>query len=165
MKFAQALTAAIDQYYARTLEHRKLLSAGSGEKFWRTRDQVSMASENLRIAFSVGEILDGNDFYEDEDVSYGTFDNLREHGLTVSYHGWTFCVYEHRNSDAICVEGCPDSEVQPYGPYGGADKYDVLFDTKYRDYEGAAKFLTAAMRFVKNNPLAKRDQVKDVLAQ
>lgn len=74
--------------------------------------------------------------------------------------GWTFAVYEHRNSDAICVEGCRDEEVKPYGPYSGEDKYDVLYDTKYRDYEGATEFLVRAMKFVKEHSGATREQLK-----
>lgn len=161
MKFGDALTAAIDEYYERNVTYQKNLP----EKFHRSRDLIAMASENLRIASTVGEILDGNNFYEDKDVSYGTFDNCREHGLTVSYHGWTFAVYEHRNSDAICVEGCRNEEVKPYGPYSGDDKYDVLYDTKYRDYEGAAEYLTAAMEYVRDWPNATRDQLKGIGAQ
>ena len=62
-----------------------------------------------------------------EFVTWGTFDNCREHGLTVTNaHGWTFCWYQHRNSDLIHIEGCPTSDIREYGPYGGDNKWDTL---------------------------------------
>lgn len=96
-------------------------------------------------------------------VEFGTFDNCREYGLTVSAGGWTFCWYEHRNSDRINVEGCPDAEVQEWGPYGGADKFDTLFWTSYGQYAVAAKSLVAALERVKVGP-ATRHEVKVAMA-
>lgn len=61
----------------------------------------------------------------------GLFDNCREYGLTFESGGWTFCVYEHRNSDSICIEGCPTDEVKSYGPYGGVDNYDTIACFQY----------------------------------
>lgn len=94
-------------------------------------------------------------------VDFGTFDNCREYGLTFTVPGWQFCVYEHRNSDEICVQGCPIDLVEPYGPYGGIrDKYDVLASAHYEKYGAAATLLIDALRYVNQNPTATRDEVK-----
>lgn len=97
-------------------------------------------------------------------VDFGTFDNCREYGLTFTVPGWQFCVYEHRNSDKICVQGCPIGEVNPWGPYGGVDKWDVLASARYEMYGAAAAFLIDALRFVNRNPNATRDEVKRAIA-
>lgn len=60
-------------------------------------------------------------------VEIGTFDNCREYGNTYralnAKQDYTFCVYEHRNSDQIYINGCPTNEVKSYGPYSGKDKW------------------------------------------
>lgn len=112
--------------------------------------QFAIASEvGMRVGAEMGEL-----------IAYGVFDNCREHGITYRaagprngvagsdpFTGWTFCVYEHRNSDSICVNGCPTNKVESYGPYGGENKYDTLFDTRYENYDEAAAALIAMMRF------------------
>lgn len=97
-------------------------------------------------------------------VDFGTFDNCREYGLTFTVPGWQFCVYEHRNSDEICVQGCPIDEVNPWGPYGGVDKWDVLGRASGEMYGAAAALLIAALRFVNEHPKATRQEVKLALA-
>ncbi len=98
-------------------------------------------------------------------VDFGTFDNCREYGLTFSVPGWQFCVYEHRNSDNICVQGCPADQVQPYGPYGGGGKWDVLARAQYDCRGAAAAALIDALRFVNNNPGATREQVRRAIEE
>ncbi len=112
-------------------------------------NQLFIAREvGVRVAREMGEF-----------VSYGTFYNLREHGLTYTVlgpdlhpeNGWTFCVYEHRNSDEIIINGCRTAEVKPYGPYGGQDKWDTLGCFDYGNYDDAAnaliRILNLAMEF------------------
>lgn len=114
-------------------------------------------SVQIAIAHEVGQRVIaalGHEF-----VRFGTFDNCREYGLTFEAGGWMFCVYEHRNSDEICTEGCPVGEVESYGPYGGADKYDVLTRARWQDYDTAAAQLVAMLRFVNTTPDATRPLV------
>lgn len=82
-----------------------------------------------------------------EFVTWGTFDNCREHGLTVSTPGgWTFCWYEHRNSNSIHIEGCPTREVREYGPYGGESKGDTLAEFWPETYDDVAAGLAEMIR-------------------
>jgi len=80
----------------------------------------------------------GSDFQ----VEVGTFDNCREYGKTYRVLGakqdYTFCVYEHRNSDQICINGCPTGEVKPYGPYCNGSKYDYYFSANYDEHHRVA---------------------------
>ena len=145
--FAEAITALIDQQ----------------DQGYSTRDVVAASDKNVRIANDVfGEQGVGDEFYNDPEVedAFGTFENCREYGLTVTYGGWTFAAFEHRISDDICVEGCPADEVKEYGPYGSGDKHDVLFSTKWKQYHEAADALVKAMKYVKANPSATRAQLK-----
>ncbi|QKY79733.1 hypothetical protein SEA_ENGINEER_159 [Gordonia Phage Engineer] len=98
--------------------------------------QFDIAREvGTRVAAELGEL-----------VSWGVFDNCREHGVTVSNaYGWTFCFYEHRNSDDICIEGCPTAEVQSWGPYSDTSKYDVLGQARWMDYDSAAAQMVAIL--------------------
>ena len=152
MKFNEALTALIDQQAA----------LGYGGK---TRDEVAAGDENVRIAHEVfGEPGLSDEFYGEEHLlDFGVFENCREYGVTVTVAGWTFAAYEHRNSDKICVEGCPTDEVKEYGPYGGEDKHDVLFSARWKHYSDVADAVVAAARYVLDHPNATRAQVKTAI--
>lgn len=130
-----------------------------------SRDLVAASDKNVRIAVDVfGEagLLDA--FYGEEDkLNFDTFYNCREYGLMVTVGGWTFAAYEHRNSDNICIEGCPATDVQEVGPYAGEDKYDVLFSAAWKHEYDAAKALIAAARYVLANPAATRAEVKQAI--
>lgn len=149
MKFSEALTALIDQQAA--------LGYGG-----HTRDEVAAGDKNVRIAYEVfGEPGLSDDFYGEQHLlDFGTFENCREYGVTVTVGGWTFAAYEHRNSDDICVEGCPTAEVRDYGPYSGEDKYDVLLYARWRDYRTVAEALSRVARYVLAHPRATRADVK-----
>jgi hypothetical protein len=62
----------------------------------------------------------------------GSFDNCREYGNTYSIKdsNFTYCIYEHRNSDSIIINGCKNQDIKPYGPYKG-DKWDYLESFNY----------------------------------
>ena len=168
MKYAEALSALIDQEYAIELRNHNSLwdnNPEAGAKFPPpTRDEVACNRESIRIGATVmGEGGVGNDFYRDEEVddAFGIFENCREYGLTVSINGWTFSVYEHRNSDYIIVNGCPTAEVHSYGPYAeDGDKYDYLFECKWKQYHEAAKALIDMMRRVRECSNVTRDDLK-----
>ena len=143
MRYDAAIEAHIEQQYAKFLKYPATWNEDRSREYFLSEDyqgegnQFDIAREvGIRVAKEMGEL-----------VSFGVFDNCREHGITVSSAGgWTFCVYEHRNSDEICIEGCPTPEVRPYGPYGGRDKYDVLFRTRWQDYDGAARAMIAVLK-------------------
>lgn len=149
MKYPEALTALIDQRYADMLRNAVHMPSWVPD----TRDMIAASDKNIRIADELfGEAGVGDTFYKDDRLEFGVFNNCREYGLTVSLNGWTFCAYEHRNSDDICIEGCPDRKVQEWGPYGGEDKYDVLFSARWKQYHEAAAALIAALQAVDAAP-------------
>ena len=159
--FSFALTILIDQVHARRAANYLALP---GYENPPSRDLIAASDHNVRIAvevFGEGGLLD--EFYQEESLlDFGTFDNCREYGLTVIVGGWTFAVYEHRNSDDICIEGTRTANVKPYGPYSGGDKYDVLFSARWKQYHEAAAAINAIARHVLNNPDATRDDLKGV---
>ena len=125
---------------------------------------MAVSDNNIRIADQVfGELGVGDEFYEHPGITFGTFDNCREYGMTVSINGWTFCAYEHRNSDQICIEGCPTGKVQSYGPYAGEDKYDVLFTAEWQQYHLVRLALNAAMHAVEMDYNITRSYLKTVM--
>lgn len=81
----------------------------------------------------------------DFDIEVGTFDNCREYGNTYravgAHQDYTFCVFEHRNSDEIIINGCPTNEIKPYGPYSGESKYDCYESFRYNQHYDAARKL------------------------
>lgn len=141
MNYDAAIEAHIEQQYAQYLE--RPWNGNTSREYFLSVDYNGESSPfdiarevGTRVAKAMGEL-----------VSFGIFDNCREHGITVSSAGgWTFCVYEHRNSDDITIEGCPTTDVTPYDPYGGEDKYDTLFQTRWKDYDGAADALIAMLK-------------------
>lgn len=83
-------------------------------------------------------------FWEAENPSLeiGEFFNCREEGFTYSLLGgkqdMVFCVYEHRNSDQIIINGCKREDMAAYGPYNGDSKYSYLASFGYDEYHEAA---------------------------
>ncbi|ATN89917.1 hypothetical protein SEA_KLEIN_211 [Mycobacterium phage Klein] len=144
MRYTEAIEEHIRQQYADHVESAKRmgwevysLEYFMSKEYRGESGQFDIAREvATRVAKEMGEL-----------VTFGVFDNCRENGITVtSAGGWTFCVYEHRNSDNICIEGCPTSKVQPYGPYGGTDKWDTLYATEWKNYDGAAAAMVALLK-------------------
>jgi hypothetical protein len=82
---------------------------------------------------------------ENPAIEIGEFDNCRESGFTYSLLGgkqdMVFCVYEHRNSDSIIINGCMRQHMKAYGPYNGDSKWDYLATFSYGDYTGCAERL------------------------
>lgn len=139
MIYTSALEKLIDDQHGQHV--------ASAERYsWDSMSRAEWADNDrqVQIARAVGIII-AREF--GELISWDVFDNCREYGLTVTTHGgWQFCVFEHRNSDEICIQGCPLSQVRHYGPYGDADKYDVLARARYQDYEHAAAQLIAIIK-------------------
>jgi hypothetical protein len=128
MKFAEAITAAIDEEYARRLDIHAKLGLDKAGLTPCTRDEVAAGDKDIRIAMDVmGECGLADEFYKEEHLlDFGTFYNCREYGVTVTVGGWTFASFEHRNSDAIMVDGCRVEDVKEYGPYSTDDKWDSI---------------------------------------
>jgi len=106
---------------------------------------LMMVSEELSIDFD----------HESEQcylmqVEVGEFDNCREYGYTYRVvngeQDITFCVYEHRNSDDIIINGCRTKDVKEYGPYNGESKYDFLFGFRYNQHQDCANKLAECLR-------------------
>lgn len=82
-----------------------------------------------------------------KDVTIGTFTNCRECGLTfkVSDKGnaFTWCVYEHRNSDEIIING-KEGYISFNGdlPYNGDSKYSYLYNFNHGEFSECADKLT-----------------------
>ena len=159
--FSFALTTLIDEVHARRAANYLALP---GYENPPSRDLIAASDDNVRIAVEVfGESGLLDEFFQEEDqLDFGTFNNLREYGLTVTVGGWTFAAYEHRNSDDICIEGTRTGNVKPYGPYGTDDKYDVLFSARWKQYHEAAAAINAIARHVLAHPDTTRDDLKSV---
>lgn len=81
-----------------------------------------------------------------KEVTVGTFTNCRECGYTFrvsiyepEYRAFTFCVYEHRNSDKIIIngkEGC--ISLNGDLPYNGDSKWDYLHSFDYDQHKECA---------------------------
>lgn len=154
MTFCEALDLAINEQWAERIQ-----SSIKSETFLN-RTMLAMTSENFRIPVEVMRWIE-----LPEGINFGTFNNCREYGITYKYNGWTFCLYEHRNSDNIILQGCPDADVEPYGPYGkdSDSKWDVLADFKFGQYENAAEALEYALKNV--TPELSRAELKGMLAR
>lgn len=125
MKFSPALTKLITEEHQRRSSYHIPIP---GYRRPASRDLVAASCTNVRHAVDVmGECGLLNAFYRREHLlDFNTFYNCREYGLTVTVGGWQFCVYEHRNSDNICIEGCPVDEVKECGPYGGVVRHRAV---------------------------------------
>jgi hypothetical protein len=158
MNFSQALTALIDQTHSDTVRYHY---AAGGFGTLDTRDVTAAGDKNVRIAVEVfGETGLSDEFYKEEDkLDFGIFNNCREYGMTVTVGEWTFAAYEHRNSDDICIEGCPTSQVKEFGPYGTDDKFDVLFSACWKQYHEVSDVMNRLARFIlaQDGPVTRAD--------
>lgn len=118
----------------------------------KKRPRFELAS-GLRNSLKVLERLKNRTELAGYTILVGAFTNCREVGLTfyvASINGVyfdnkktkTFCIYEHRNSDDIIING-KEGYVNCNGdlPYNGDSKYDYLASVPYKDYDLAANAL------------------------
>ena len=90
--------------------------------------------------------------YEDDladaSISIGTFTNCREQGLTFQVWNsntgeyFTYCIYEHRNSDNIVING-KEGIISMAGdlPYASETKHDYLQIFPYNAHYECAEYL------------------------
>ncbi len=121
-------------------------------------------NRGLTNSLIVLELLRNDEELEGVYISVGTFTNCRECGLTFMVHSadykqfFTFCIYEHRNSDSIIINGKPGM-VSLNGdlPYAADDKYTYLAEFGYNHYyECAVKLREMIVSFYKMGELPKR---------
>lgn len=117
-------------------------------------------STNYVIAKEVGGAL--AEGFGDR-IEFGTFDNCREWGLTFTAGDWTFCCFEHRNSDQIMVEGCPTAELKTWGPYGCDTKWDMMWHAGWKQYQTVTQALTYAINAALAGDLMDRSHAIRVL--
>lgn len=111
---------------------------------------------NVDIAREVGGAL--AEGFGDR-ITFGTFDNCREYGLTFTAGDWTFCCFEHRNSDQIMVEGCPTAEMKEWGPYGCEDKYSMMWHASDGQYQAVTRALSRVLLVALNGPLTRLEAI------
>ena len=104
-------------------------------------------SKGLEISLIILEQLRNMEKLKDIDVFVGTFTNREECGLTfkiikkdLSY--FTFCVYEHGNSDEIIINGI-DGYITACGklPYKSDNRWDYIAKFDYNQFLEAAEKL------------------------
>ena len=126
-------------------------------------------SQGLKNSLIVLEHLRNNeDLIKSCEISVGTFTNCRENGLTFAILGYyndkgediigsmedcfTYCIYEHRNSDDIIING-KSGFIHYNGelPYASDDKYTYLASFNYNQhYECAEKLANLILERRKN---------------
>jgi hypothetical protein len=78
-------------------------------------------------------------------IVIGTFTNCRECGLTFMYSekkSFTWCVYEHRNSDSIIINGKSGYiSMADDLPYCSDSKWDYLGEFSYNEHSKCADSL------------------------
>lgn len=104
----------------------------------------------LKIGLVVLELLRSSDFeeaLEGINISVGTFTNCRENGLTFTVQNkkgsfFTFCIYEHRNTDKIIING-KKGYINRNGelPYKTDSAGSWLADVSFGQYDECAKKL------------------------
>jgi hypothetical protein len=110
------------------------------------------------------------EFQRDHSISVGTFTNCREEGLTFILSGmydgdkyipcvndmtFTWCIYEHRNSDSIIINGkkgfvCFSGDL----PYAADSKWTYLAEFKYNEHYQCADRL---MELIKERAILAKD--------
>ena len=90
-------------------------------------------------------------------ICVGALQNCREQGYTFLVYNlntgksFTWCTYEHRNSDGIIINGkegyhCGSGDL----PYKGDSKWDCIASFSYNEFDRAAKRLASEIiHFVK----------------
>ena len=111
-------------------------------------------SNGLKNSLVILELLRDDENLQDIPISVGTFTNCRECGLTFMVMGktsFTYCVYEHRNSDEIIINGKKGCiSVNGDLPYIGDTKYDCLAKFNYNQYYEAAEKLRELIKIFWN---------------
>ena len=109
----------------------------------------------LKNSLIVLEHLRNNEDLNDITIDIGAFTNCRECGLTFMLrypNSFTWCVYEHRNSDDIIING-KEGYISKNGdiPYMEGTKWDYIASFNYHQhYECAKKLAELIIDYSKN---------------
>lgn len=100
----------------------------------------------LKNSFEVLKLLEADEEIKEIDISVNCFMNCRECGLTFTIQrnggNMTYCVYEHRNSDEIIINGKENwTFLTEDLPYKSNNKYDYIESVGYGQYEEAFRVL------------------------
>jgi len=115
-------------------------------------------SQGLLNSLIVLEHLRNNEDIKDIRISIGTFTNCRECGLTFAVFAengetFTWCVYEHRNSDSIIING-KDGYITLNGdlPYCSDNKWQYLGASGCGEHQATAdKLANMIIEYAKKN--------------
>lgn len=119
---------------------------------------ITLAS-GLVNSLIILEFMRNNEEIRHIDIAVGAFTNCREAGLTYKVTGYnkdnkyvpcenfTFCTYEHRNSDEIIINGKP-GYINLNGdlPYKEGDKYHFIASFRYNQHYEAANKLAELIK-------------------
>jgi hypothetical protein len=114
-------------------------------------------SKGLSIGLIVLELIkQDKEFCNKYRVNVGTFTNCSECGLTfmvMEKKSFTWCIYEHRNSDSIIINGKEGYiSLNDELPYKAGNKYDYLASFSYNEYyEAAEKLKELITKFLDEN--------------
>jgi hypothetical protein len=104
--------------------------------------------EGLKYSLKILKYLRKNKNIKKIPIYIGTFTNCREQGLTFrvslnnSCDAFTWCVYQHRNSDDIIING-KEGFITMNGdlPYSGDSSHTYLASFRYDKFEECANKL------------------------
>lgn len=115
--------------------------------------------EGLKTGLVILELLRDDERLKNIPIYVECFINCREGGLTFTVKGqtksMTYCIYEHRNSDNIIVNGKENwSSFSDDLPYAGEDKWDCIKSFGYGKYFECFQWLS-------NEFVRKFEEMKD----
>ena len=96
-------------------------------------------NNGLKTSLIILELLRNDPDFEGINIAVNCFQNCREMGLTFdnvdSKDNMTYCVYEHRNSDQIIINGKKNwIGITGDLPFTGETKYDYIMNFRYDEY-------------------------------
>ncbi len=126
-------------------------------------------AKGLQIGLTILELLRSHDKLSRYEIDVGTFTNCREVGLTFhcsmayqdgelkDFGGFTWCVYEHRNSDEIIING-KKGHISLNGdlPYKADSKYEYLGKFSWGQYDECAEALATLIIEYADKQMAKK---------
>ena len=130
-------------------------------------------SSGLKNSLVILEFLRNDESLKNYDISIGTFTNCRECGLTFAVIGFTndehefnlvepftWCIYEHRNSDSIIING-KKGLISLNGdlPYCSDNKWADLASFSYNlHYDCADKLIDMIKEYTAANIKPKKEK-------
>ena len=99
-------------------------------------------AQGLINSLIILEIIRDDERLKNVNILVRCFQNLREVGLTFTSNGMTYCIYEHRNSDAIIINGKKDwTGCSGDLPYKTDSKWDAIKTFDFNKHLECADYL------------------------